>query len=60
MDKTTTAQAVSVKIESRASVRQALWEARMRSPTAAWEEPLSRTEDGAGQTQSSAAGGSET
>ena len=33
--------------ESRASVGQALWEAHMRSPTAALEEALIRTEDGA-------------
>ena len=47
-------------IQSRASVRQALWEAQMKSPTASLEEALRRTEDGAGRPQSSAAGGSET
>ena len=47
-------------IESRTSVRQALWEARMKSPTAALEEVLRRTEVAAGRAQSNTAGGSET
>ena len=45
---------------SGASVRQALWEAHVKSPTPALEEALRRSEDGAGRAQSSAAGGSET
>ena len=47
----------SDKIECRASVRQALWEAHMKSPTAALEEALRRTEDEAGRAQSSFFGG---
>ena len=46
------------QIESRTAGRQALWEAHMKSPTAALKEALKRTE-GAGRAQSSAAGGSE-
>ena len=37
------------QIESTTSVRQALWEAHMKSPTAALEEVLGRTEVGAGR-----------
>ena len=48
------------QIENRASVRKALWEAHMKSPSAALEEALRRTEDGAGRARSSTAGGSET
>ena len=47
-------------IESRTSVRQALWQAHMKSPAAALEEPLRRTEDGAGMALYSTAGSSET
>ena len=47
-------------IQSGASVRQALWEAHVKSPAAALDEALRRSEDGAGRAQSSAAGGSET
>ena len=43
-------------IENRASMRQALWEAHMRRPTAASEEALKRTEEGSGRAQSSATG----
>ena len=45
--------------ESRASVRQALWEPHVKSPTDALEEALRRTEDGSGVAQSSASGGSD-
>ena len=48
------------QLENRASVRQALWESHVRSPTAALEEALRRTEEGRGRGQSSAAGVSET
>ena len=48
------------QLESGALVRQALWEAHMKSPTAELEEALKRTEDGAGRAQSFAVGGSET
>ena len=47
------------QIESRAAVRQALWEALMQSPVSASEEALKRTE-GAERAESSTAGGSET
>ena len=48
------------QVEGRTSVRRALWDAHMKSPTAALEEGFRRTEDGAGRAQSSTAGGSET
>ena len=48
------------QLESETSVRRALWEAHMKSPTAALERALGRTEDGAGRAQSSTGGGSET
>ena len=48
------------QIESRTSVRRALWEAHMKSPTAALEEALRRTKNGARRAQSCAARRSET
>ena len=59
MRKPTTTEVV-LQVESRTSARQALWEAHMKSPTAAMEEALRLMEDGAGWAQSSTAGGSET
>ena len=53
-------QVVSHKIENGVLVGQALWEAYMKSPTAALQEALRGTEDGARRAQSSAAGESET
>ena len=48
------------QIASRATMRQALWEAHMQSPTAALEEVLRRTEAGAERAESATADGSET
>ena len=49
-----------LQTESRAQMRQALWEAHVKSPTAALEEALRRTEERAGQAQPSVAGRSAT
>ena len=46
------------QIESRVAVRQALWEAHLRSQVSALEEALRRTEVGAERAVSSTAGGS--
>ena len=48
------------QIESRAALRQAMWEQHLQSLVSALEEALRRREAGGGRTESSTAGGSAT